>query len=133
MILLEVVEAERRRATASKAARDTHEGPTLRHPELAHTPPPSSPKLPDYALSQAQAELEKQDLRAKAEKQRQKKIWRIITYVLAAYLVLSVGIGVPLFILVRQSSIFRPLDQNLSSFSFEINNSWTQSKRNRPM
>lgn len=101
MILLEVVDAERRRVTASKATGDTHEGPTLRHPELAHTPPPASPKLPDYALSQAQAELEKQELKAKAEKQRQKKLWRIITYVLAAYLVLSVGIGVPLFILFR--------------------------------
>lgn len=99
MILLEVVEAERRKVAAAlnPAAQN---GPTRRHPEtLAQQP--SSPRLPDYATSQAQAEVQpREDDIQKPAKWNEKRMGRAIIYVLAIYLVLSLSIAVPLFIVV---------------------------------
>lgn len=98
MILLEVVEAERRKVAALNPA--TQNGPTQRHPETLPQQP-SSPRLPDYATSQAQAEVQpKEDDIQKPAKWNEKRMGRAIIYALVIYLVLSLSIAVPLFIVV---------------------------------
>ncbi|KAL5528537.1 hypothetical protein ACEPAF_7673 [Sanghuangporus sanghuang] len=114
MILLEVIDAERRKLVAALSpATDDAPGPSRRHsdPSALPSPPrPSSPRLPDYATSQAEAEkaeeAEKQQAEGilKAAKRKQRRLRRYLVYALVVYLVLSVSIGVPLFVVLRRDA-----------------------------
>lgn len=101
MILLEVVDAEQQQQDRKKAG-DISEGPSRRHIEVTLPLPlavPPSPRLPDYATSQAQAERQNDTSIKKTDRRR--KCTRILLYALLVYLVLSVTIAIPLIVLVR--------------------------------
>ena len=104
MILLEVVDAEQRKKVA-KAVSSSNPDETVvftqRHHDVLEPPPPPSPRLPDYATSQAQAE--QQEIIKKSQ-QGQRKLGRALIYALVIYVVLSVAIAIPLIILVRSFS-----------------------------
>ena len=112
MILLDVIDAERRKLVAALTpATDDEPGPSRRHPPdppRPSSPPPrsSTPQLPDYATSQAQAEKAEKEEKQQAEdilraaRRKQRRLRRYLVYALVVYLVLSVSIGVPLFIVV---------------------------------
>ncbi|KAL5523659.1 hypothetical protein ACEPAG_7832 [Sanghuangporus baumii] len=114
MILLEVIDAERRKLIAALSpASDDAPGPSRRHSDASASPSPprpSSPRLPDYATSQAEVEkaekAEKQQSEdiLKASKRKQRRIRRYLVYALVVYVVLSVSIGVPLFIVLRRDA-----------------------------
>lgn len=119
MILLEVVDAEQQQLERKKDT-DISEGPSRRHIEVTLPLPlatPPSPKLPDYATSQAQAEQQKATM---VRKQRNKKRWmRILLYALLVYLVLSVTIAIPLIILVCDSTA-SPVSLELTSTIMQL-------------
>ncbi|KAI5120345.1 hypothetical protein M0805_009420 [Coniferiporia weirii] len=101
MILLEVVEAERRKASTSHTD-DDDETIVVRHPELLQSTLTHGSKLPDYDTSQAQAgQQDEEELVAKSRKQR--KVGKIIVYALVVYFVLSISIAVPLFLTLRRA------------------------------
>lgn len=107
MILLEVVDAERRK---EKEASSSANVPTREPPAPSRPSTSSSVGLPDYATSQAQAvrrrtSIEKEALEKPIAKpssvSSDRKFRRIIIIALAIYFVLSIAIGIPLFFVVR--------------------------------
>ncbi|EJD02828.1 uncharacterized protein FOMMEDRAFT_20075 [Fomitiporia mediterranea MF3/22] len=108
MILLEVVDAERRKVVAALTGSD--EGPSRRRNDVVRQPEASGSGTdpPDYATSQAQAENQKgdeEDLKkpATAKRWTDRRLGRFIVYALIIYLVLSISIAVPLYIVLRNN------------------------------
>lgn len=108
MILLEVVDAERRKE--KEASTSTSNVPTHAHPAPPRPSTSSSVELPDYATSQAQAVRKRSSLdkemyekptgKKSSSVSSDRKFRRIIVIALATYFVLSIAIGLPLFFVV---------------------------------
>ena len=101
MILIDVIDAERRKIVAALTPAGPEPGPS-RRPATTTTPPaqPSSIEPPDYETSQKEIEKLKVTDIEKVTNRGQRRLRRYLVYGLVIYLVLSLSIGIPLFIMV---------------------------------